>query len=230
MVDIIRKYSPVPLTPEQVDLMQKVADRLAEKNKVVNLTAITDENQTAELHFIDSIYPVSTGRISGRVLDVGSGGGFPGIPVAIATGLNVTCLDATRKKLDFIDETASALGLVNIHTLCGRAEELAQDKKHREKYDTVLSRGVARLNVLCEWCIPYVKLNGCFIAMKGSNAGEEVAEAENAIKTLGGELVDIIQYKLELSGHVHSLVIIKKVKPTPTVYPRRNSQIMKKPL
>lgn len=230
MIDIIKKHSPISLTGEQVDIMQAVYNRLVEKNRVLNLTAITNPVEVAELHFIDSLYPVSTGLVKGNVLDVGSGGGFPGIPVAVATGNNVTCLDATRKKLDFIEETADFLSLDNIRVLCGRAEELALKNEYREKYDTVLSRGVAKLNVLCEWCLPYVKPGGNFIAMKGSNAVEEANQVRNAIKLLGGEMVEIIQYKLELTGHDHALVIIRKTTNTPVTFPRRNSLIMKKPL
>ncbi|MFA7185703.1 MAG: 16S rRNA (guanine(527)-N(7))-methyltransferase RsmG, partial [Victivallales bacterium] len=176
MVDIISKYSPIPLTAEQLGKMRTVYEKLEEKNKVMNLTSIKSAADAAELHFIDSLYPLSTGLIKGDVLDVGSGGGFPGIPVAIASDTRVTCLDATKKKLDFIEETASETGIGNIGVLYGRAEELALDKACRDKYDTVLSRGVARLNVLCEWCLPYLKPNGYFIAMKGSSAAEEAQE------------------------------------------------------
>lgn len=230
MIDIISRESPVPLTERQLDMMRAVYEKLDEKNKVMNLTSINSAEEAAELHFVDSLHPLSTGLVKGTVLDVGSGGGFPGIPVAIASGTRVTCLDATRKKLDFIEETVSETGIANVSVLCGRAEELALDRTYREQYDTVLSRGVARLNVLCEWCLPYVKPNGHFIAMKGSNAAEEVREAKNAISVLGGELVDIMHYRLRLSGHEHTLVVIRKVAATPSGYPRRNSVIMKKPL
>lgn len=230
MTELIKKYSPLPLDDEKAEKMAKIYELLEEKNKVMNLTSIKTPEEAAELHFADSLYPLTTPYVRGRVLDVGSGGGFPAFPVAVYSGLDVTALDATAKKLDFIAETAKAVGLDNISTLCGRAEELSHDKKYRDSFDTVLSRGVARLNVLCEWCMPYVKPNGFFIALKGSNGEEEARDAENAVKTLGGKIVDMIRYDLPLSGHTHTLIVIAKESRTPDAYPRHNSQITKKPL
>lgn len=230
MTELIKKYSPLPLDEEKAGKMAKIYELLEEKNKVMNLTSIKAPEEAAELHFADSLYPLTTPYVKGRVLDVGSGGGFPAFPVAVYSGLDVTALDATAKKLDFIAETAKAVGLDNISTLCGRAEELSHDKKYRDSFDTVLSRGVARLNVLCEWCMPYVKPNGFFIALKGSNGEEEARDAENAVKTLGGKIVDMIRYDLPLSGHTHTLIVIAKESRTPDAYPRHNSQITKKPL
>lgn len=230
MTELIKKYSPLPLDDEKAGKMAKIYELLEEKNKVMNLTSIKTPEEAAELHFADSLYPLTTPYVRGRVLDVGSGGGFPAFPVAVYSGLDVTALDATAKKLDFIAETAKAVGLDNISTLCGRAEELSHDKKYRDSFDTVLSRGVARLNVLCEWCMPYVKPNGFFIALKGSNGEEEARDAENAVKTLGGKIVDMIRYDLPLSGHTHTLIVIAKESRTPDAYPRHNSQITKKPL
>ena len=230
MTEIIKTRSPVQLTEEQLCLMERVYEKLEEKNRVMNLTSIKSAEEAAELHFVDSLYALTEPRVKGKILDVGSGGGFPAFPVAIASGCDVTCLDATAKKLDFIKETAVSLGIDNIDTLCGRAEELSLDARYREKYDSVLSRGVARLNVLCEWCMPYVKPGGVFVALKGSAGREEAAEAENAIKTLGGKLEYIREYSLPSSGHTHTLVVISKVSRTPAIYPRHNSQITKKPL
>ncbi len=230
MIELIKKHSPLPLDDEKAEKMAKIYELLEEKNKVMNLTSIKTPEEAAELHFADSLYPLTTPYVKGKVLDVGSGGGFPAFPVAVYLGLDVTALDATAKKLDFIAETAKAAGLDNISTLCGRAEELSHDKKYRDSFDTVLSRGVARLNVLCEWCMPYVKPNGFFVAMKGSNGEEEARDAENAVKTLGGRIVDMIRYDLPLSGHTHTLIVIAKESRTPDAYPRHNSQITKKPL
>lgn len=230
MTELIKKYSPLPLDDEKAEKMAKIYELLEEKNKVMNLTSIKTPEEAAELHFADSLYPLTTPYVKGKILDVGSGGGFPAFPVAVFTGNEVTALDATAKKLDFISETAKTVGLPNIRTLCGRAEELSHDKKYRDSFDTVLSRGVAHLNVLCEWCLPYVKPNGYFVAMKGSNGEEEARDAENAVKVLGGKIVDIIKYDLSLSGHTHTLIIIAKTSRTPDAYPRHNSQITKKPL
>lgn len=230
LTDIIRELSPVPLTAGQLELMRGVFEKLEEKNRVMNLTAITTPEDAAELHFVDSLYALTDTRVRGKVLDVGSGGGFPAFPVAIASGCGMTCLDSTAKKLEFIKDTASSLGISNIDTLCGRAEELSLLAEYREKYDAVLSRGVARLNVLCEWCLPYVRPNGVFVALKGSAGREEADEAANAIKTLGGRLAYINEYTLPASGHTHTLVVVEKIGRTPKEYPRRNSIISKKPL
>ena len=230
MTDIIRRLSPVELTDEKLELMRGVYQKLEEKNRVMNLTSITDAAEAAELHFADSLYALTEPRVRGRVLDVGSGGGFPAFPVAIASGSDVTCLDATAKKLAFIKETALSLGINNVSTLCGRAEELSQKSEWREQFDSVLSRGVARLNVLCEWCLPYVKPNGVFVALKGSAGREEAEEALNAVKVLGGRLAYVSEYVLPGSGHTHTLVVIEKISRTPQIYPRRNSLISKRPL
>ncbi len=230
MVDIIKQYAPVKLTDAQLNQMRLVYDKLVKVNEVINLTSIKSETEAAELHFIDSLYPLTTGFIKGKVIDVGSGGGFPGLPVAIVSETQVTCLDAARKKLDFIAETAAFAGIGNLTTLCGRAEELSLNPAYREKFDVALSRGVAKLDILCEWCLPYVKQGGYFIAMKGPGFGAEVEKADRAMRILGGSLVSVMQYGLEISGHTHSLVIIKKIAGTPAGYPRRNALILKKPL
>ena len=230
MTEIIKTQSPVPLTDGQLGLMERVYEKLEEKNRVMNLTSIKTPEEAAELHFVDSLYALTEPRVKGKLLDVGSGGGFPAFPVAIASGFDVTCLDATAKKLDFIKETAASLGLRNVSVLNGRAEELSLDARYREKYDSVISRGVARLNVLCEWCLPYVRPGGVFAALKGSAGKEEAEEAANAIKTLGGKLEYVREYSLPSSGHTHTLVVISKASRTPVIYPRHNSQITKKPL
>ncbi|MEG1742973.1 MAG: 16S rRNA (guanine(527)-N(7))-methyltransferase RsmG, partial [Clostridia bacterium] len=196
MVDIILKHSPIEITSNQAEKMSEVCKLLLKKNEAVNLTAIKTEYDAAILHFVDSLYPLTTGKVKGSVLDVGSGGGFPAFPIAICSDLQVTALDATQKKLQFICETAAECKIENIKTLYGRAEELSHLPEYREKYDTVVSRAVAKMNVLCEWCIPYVKMGGYFIAMKGSKGTEEVEQAKKAIRFLGGKLVDIIDYNL----------------------------------
>ena len=209
---------------------QAFATCFLKKNKVMNLTAVKTPQAAAILHFADSLYALTAGEITGSVLDVGSGGGFPAFPVAAASGAQVTALDSTAKKLNFIKEAAAACGVTNIGTLCGRAEELSHRSECREAYDTVLARGVARLNVLCEWCMPFVRVGGRFIAMKGSRGEEELEEAQNAVKTLGGRAVLLKKYRLPDENRDYALIIIEKISATPEMYPRHNSKIERSPL
>lgn len=209
-----------------------IGSRLRDTNEVMNLTALTDEKGVALLHFWDSLTLLDTGLFkNASVIDVGCGGGFPSLPLALCSeNCVVTSNDSTAKKLSYVAETAAAAGIDNLKTLCGRAEELSREKEHRESYDIAVARGVARLNVLSEWCLPFVKVGGYFVAMKGEKGREEAAEAKKAIALLGGELVDIIDVAVPEYEYLHTLVIIKKIKHTPDTYPRKNSQIQKKPL
>ncbi len=222
--------SPTALSDSQINAMAKFCDLLLEKNRVMNLTAVKEPDKAAILHFADSLHAFDGGDITGRVLDVGSGGGFPAFPVAVMSGAEVTALDATAKKLDFIKSAAAACGVNTLNVLCGRAEERSRTSKHREAYDTVLARGVARLNILCEWCMPFVKVGGRFIAMKGSRGDEELAEAQNAVDILGGRVEKTIKYSLPNENRDYTLIIIEKIKNTPDLYPRPNSKIERKPL
>ncbi len=226
----LSEASPVPLEADTLDRMAGFCDLLLEKNKVMNLTAVKTPQAAAILHFADSLYALTAGGIIGRVLDVGSGGGFPAFPVAAVSGASVTALDSTAKKLNFIKEAAASCGVPNIDILCGRAEELSHRAEYREMYDVVLARGVARLNILCEWCIPFVKVGGRFIAMKGSRGEEELEEAQNAVKTLGGRVVLMKKYRLPEEDRDYSLIIIEKIRKTPDVYPRHNSKTERNPL
>ena len=221
-----------PLTDVQKKSLDTIGERLVATNEVMNLTAITDEKGVALLHFYDCLTLLETGLFKDKkIIDVGCGGGFPSLPLAACSeNCFVTANDSTAKKLAFVSDCARAAGLHNLETLCGRAEELSVNEKYREKFDISVSRGVARMNILCEWCLPFVKVGGYFVAMKGEKGSEETAEAENAIKLLGGELVDIINKTVPEYDYLHTLVVIKKIKPTPASYPRKNGQIMKKPL
>lgn len=229
--DLTKKYRN-SLTDEQCNALDIIGTELRDTNEKMNLTALTDEKGVGLLHFWDSLTLLDTDLFNNAsVIDVGCGGGFPSLPLALcAESCVITSNDATAKKLAFVAETAKKAGISNLKTLCGRAEELSVQKKHRENYDIAVSRGVARLNILCEWCMPFVKNGGYFVAMKGEKGGEEALEAKNAIKILGGELVDIINIKVPEFEYLHTLIIIKKTAPTPKDYPRRNSQIQKKPL
>lgn len=229
--EITKKYRG-SLSESECGSLDIIGQELCETNKQMNLTALTDEKGVALLHFWDSLTLLDTKLFeNARVIDIGCGGGFPSLPLALcAKSCEIVSNDATAKKLNYVAETAKKAGISNLSTLCGRAEELALLPEHRECYDIAVARGVARLNILCEWCMPFVKTGGYFVAMKGEKGREEADEAKNAIKILGGELVDIIDIKVPEYDYLHTLVIIKKVSHTPKLYPRKNSVIKKKAL
>ncbi len=221
----------ISLTDEQTKLFEKLAELLVEQNKTMNLTAITDPDGIAVKHFADSISALSAYDFAenAKVLDVGTGAGFPSIPLLIARpDLEMTMIDSTAKKLKYVASTVETLGLTAevLHT---RAEEAGQNKEYREKFDIVCSRAVAALNVLCEYCLPFVKVGGVFLAMKAAKAQEEIADAKNAIKTLGGNIVAEKSFTLSDGGE-RTIVVIKKISQVPPKYPRVSAQIAKKPL
>ena len=202
-------------------------------NQKMNLTAITDPTDMDIKHFADSLSPIVTGKLGGRkkLIDIGTGAGFPGVPLKLWNNdLEVTLMDSLNKRITFLDEVIAALGLENIHAVHGRAEELALKPDYREKYDVCISRAVASLDVLSEYCIPFVKQGGYFIAMKGPSAGEEVRLAEKAIEILGGKIEDIREVTLPDTELKHVLVLIKKEKSTPAKYPRGGGKPRSSPL
>jgi len=226
---ILSENSPVELTKEQISIFKTIADLLSVEGEKYNLTALKTESDVALLHFVDSLTLFSNNLIKSgsNLIDVGCGAGFPALVVgAYDTSVNVTALDSTKKKVDFVSLCADRAKLDNIFGLCARAEECGK----RECFDTVLSRGVARLNVLTELCLPLVKLGGTFVAMKGSMGKEEAEEAKRAIELCGGVLENIHTVKIPTVEHNHTLVVIRKISPTPTQYPRQYSKISKKPL
>ncbi|PKM62899.1 MAG: 16S rRNA (guanine(527)-N(7))-methyltransferase RsmG [Firmicutes bacterium HGW-Firmicutes-21] len=229
IVEITKKY--YPLTDEQTEELTIIAELLTEMNGVLNLTALKSEEEIAVLHFFDSLTLLKTGLFSGKsIIDIGCGGGFPSFPLAVCSqDCNVTANDSTAKKLHFVAETAKKAGITNLSTLEGRAEELAHTVR-RESFDIAVARGVAKLNILCELCLPLVKKGGHFIAMKGNRGAEELADAERAIKTLGGRTVNIINNEIPLFDRTHTLIIIEKINATSKEYPRQYSKIIKKPL
>lgn len=221
----------IEISDDKLELFSKLSYLLVEQNKTMNLTAITDPDGIAVKHFADSISALSAYDFpqGAKVLDVGTGAGFPSIPLLIARpDLNMTMIDSTAKKLKYVASTVEELGLVAevLHT---RAEEAGQNKEYRESFDIVCSRAVAALNVLCEYCLPFVKVGGVFLAMKGAKAQEEIADAKNAIKTLGGQIVDEKSFTLSDGGE-RTIVVIKKISHVPPKYPRVSAQIAKKPL
>lgn len=219
------------LTDEQIKSFEKLSELLVDQNKTMNLTAITDPDGIAVKHFADSISALSAYDFAenAKVLDVGTGAGFPSIPLLIARpDLEMTMIDSTAKKLKYVASTVEALGLTAevLHT---RAEEAGQNKEYREKFDIVCSRAVAALNVLCEYCLPFVKVGGVFLAMKAAKAQEEIADAKNAIKVLGGKIIAEKSFTLSDGGE-RTVIVIKKISQVPPKYPRVSAQIAKKPL
>jgi len=231
IISITKQYLP-DLADASCARLEVIADRLIEMNKHLNLTALTADEEVAMLHFYDSLTLLQSGLFDGEwsVLDVGCGGGFPSLPLAACTDCRVTSNDATAKKLGFVKDAAHAAGIDSLVTLCGRAEELGRDATYRDSFDRVVSRGVARMNILCEWCMPFVKVGGYFVAMKGNHGREELEEAQTAIAKLGGEIVSVIDTPIPVFDRSHTLLIIKKIAPTDELYPRPNGRIMKKPL
>lgn len=219
----------VPLNVMALDRFELMEQRLQRWNAHTNLTAITEPEEIVIKHFVDSLTVLSAVELphGARVADVGCGAGFPGLPLLFARpDLDVSFIDSVGKKLGFIKETLKYEGLV-AEVMHGRAEDFGHDGDYREHYDAVVSRAVAALNELCEYCLPLVKVGGVFVAMKG--AEDETALGANAIEKLGGELYDVKRITLP-NGDKRSLVIIKKISQTPTKYPRRAKKITSKPL
>ena len=204
---------------------------LVEWNEKINLTAITDPEGIALKHFYDSLYPFTLTDIDqgASVIDVGTGAGFPSCPLKIMRNdLNLTLLDSLNKRIGFLRKISEELNL-NADCVHGRAEELGKTVENREKYDIACARAVANLSELCEYCLPFVRINGKFIALKGSSGREELNDAKNAMKILGGELELLKEYTLP-NGDGRTLIVIKKIAPTPEKYPRNKGQMKKKPL
>jgi len=220
----------VPLSAGDADRLEHYWAAVEAKNRVMNLTAITGEDDAARLHFLDCVGLLSVCPARGAVLDVGTGAGFPGVPLAVlCPDARLTLLDATEKKLRFVDETCRALA-IPAACLAGRAEELGRDGLYRERFDVVVSRAVARLSLLAELCLPFVRPGGLFVAMKGAGAEEELAEAANALALLGGEPAEIRTYAIPGADVTRHAVIVRKAAATPDKYPRAWGRIKKAPL
>ena len=203
---------------------------LEERNKVMNLTAISGTEDVARLHFLDCAALLGLADLAGKkVIDVGTGAGFPGLALKIACpAMELTLLDSLDKRINFLKNTCEKLGFDDVTCIHSRAEEIPAG--FRQGFDFALSRAVARLNLLCELCLPYVKKGGAFIAMKGSDLEEELAEARRCIRTLGGQVEKKIDYTIPGTDVTHCALIIRKVTDTPAKYPRRWAQIKKSPL
>lgn len=221
----------IPLDESGCSRLCEYGRLLLEKNQVMNLTAITQPEAVARLHFCDCLAITKYVPLQGKsLIDVGCGAGFPGLPLKIAQPkLDLTLLDSLGKRVDWLDETCHALGL-EASCVNGRAEDMALLPEYRERFDIATARAVARLNILAELCLPFVKVGGCFAAMKGIDSEEEIAEAKAAIKLLGGKIEAVEDYDLPGAEAPHRLVIIRKLTGTPRQYPRRYAKIKKEPL
>ena len=210
--------------------MARYAQLLLETNQVMNLTAITDPTDVAALHFLDSAALLTLTDLKGKtVADVGTGAGFPGLPLKIAEpSIHLTLLDAQGKRVRFLETVCAQLGLTGVACVHGRAEEFAADR--RESFDIVTSRAVAALPVLCELCLPLVKVGGCFLAMKSVDSDAELDSAKHALDLLGGQVETLRDYQIPGTNVYHRLVVIKKFRKTPEKYPRAFAKIKKKPL
>ena len=213
-----------------IPALLRYAEALVEKNKVMNLTAITEPADIATLHFLDcaALLPLADWADK-RVADVGTGAGFPGMPLRILEpSIRLTLLDSLNKRIDFLKEVCADLGLEDVAGVHGRAEEFAAE--HRESFDIVTSRAVANLQMLCELCLPLVKEGGYFLSMKAVDSDAELKAAYTAIKTLGGQVEQVKDYVIPGTEVTHRLIFIKKVGPTPKKYPRAFAKIKKAPL
>lgn len=204
---------------------------LLEWNEKINLTAITEQNDIILKHFIDSITINKYIEPSNSIIDIGTGAGFPGIPLKIMNqNKKITLVDSLNKRINFLNEVCKEISLENIQCIHARAEELASDLEYRENYETVVSRAVARLNVLIEYMLPFVKKGGLCICMKGPNIDRELEEAKNAIKVLGGKIKSVESFFLPDSDIERNVIIIEKVAETPKKYPRKAGLPSKQPI
>lgn len=234
MIDKIRftdlcEKNGITLDNTALDRFDLFARLLVEWNKKMNLTAITEPQEIEVKHFLDCLLVQKYFDFSSvkTAVDIGAGAGFPSIPLLICNeNVEFTLVDSLNKRLDFLSVVCKELG-INANLIHSRAEELGQDADFRENFDLALARAVAPMNVLSEYCLPFVKSGGSFIALKGSN--DDITPAQNAIRTLGGELVNNISYKLN-NEDIRTLAIVKKISQTPTQYPRKPKKISTKPL
>lgn len=234
--DLMKKAAldvEMEFTEAQYEQFIKYMRLLQEWNEKINLTAITEDEEVVKKHFIDCIkaFKSDTIKNANTVIDVGTGAGFPGLPIAIMNPeVKVTLLDSLNKRINFLNLVVRELGLKNVTTIHSRAEDGARRPELREKFDVATSRAVANMAVLSEFCMPYVKKEGYFVALKGPSIDEELENGRNAIKILGGELKGIIEISIEETDLKHNIVEVKKVKNCPKTYPRKAGTVNKKPL
>lgn len=212
--------------------LEKYAKIMLKYNEVMNLTAITDPDEIREKHFLDSVTLVLSGKLEKgcSLIDIGAGAGFPSVPVKVVRDdIKLTMLDSLNKRVNFLNEVITELKMENAVAIHSRAEDAGKDKKLRERFDVATARAVADLAVLAEYALPFVKVGGYFVAMKGNSPEEEINNAKKAIREMGGEIEKVEEVLLP-SGIKHSLVIIRKVIPTPSKYPRKAGKPSKEPI
>lgn len=239
--DLLNEKAPlieVPLSGEDITALKTYAAMLREKNKVMNLTNITDDEGIAVRHFVDSLTIIpfirdeqkKQNRDNLSIIDVGTGAGFPGIPVKIAVKeLELTLLDSLQKRIGFLDDVVKAVDLDKTKTVHSRAEDAGHDSKYRGKYDISVARAVAALPILCEYCLPFVKKGGIFLAMK-AKSDEEVESSANAVYKLGGKIEKVEKFVLPGTDMERSVIVIRKISDTPSQYPRKAGTPSKNPL
>ena len=223
----------ITITLEQCDKLYRFYEMVTEKNKVMNLTAITDYEEFVIKHFVDSLMITKVMDMTGTmtVLDIGTGAGFPGVPIKIVyPETKVLLLDSLNKRLNFLNEVIEELDLKDIATIHSRAEELQAKGEYRENFDLCVSRAVSALPTLSEYCLPYVKLGGKFIAYKATGADEEIEASKTAIRVLGGEIKETTHFTIKDTDYIRVLISIEKVKNTPKKYPRSGGKPSKNPL
>lgn len=230
--EIFRKLD-IAFSPDKEDKLSGYMDEILELNQHINLTAITDRDEFIRKHYIDSLLCVSYDEFKNakNIIDVGTGGGFPGVPLAVAfPEKNFVLIDSLNKRIKIINELCEKLGIMNVRAVHGRAEELARKKDMRDSFDLCVSRAVANMSTLTEYCLPFVKKGGNFIAYKGPECGSEIAAASRAIKFLGGRLTHEESPVFEGSDFEHKLIFIKKEKNTESKYPRKAGTPSKEPI
>lgn len=218
----------LPIKEEQIEQFTTYSALLKEWNENINLTAIVDDDGIAVKHFLDSVLPLAHVKVEegASLADVGTGAGFPGLPIKILRpDLKVTLIDSLQKRIRFLDAVCKDLDLKDVTCVHGRAEELGKESSYREQFDVLVSRAVANLKVLCEYCLPFVKVGGIFVALKAQDLDEELAEAKPMIGTLGGKVEAVIDAPLPQSDMIRKLVVISKTSPTPPQFPRRANKI-----
>ncbi len=227
------KQLNITMTEKQANKFILYMELLLQHNENVNLTAITDKDEIIVKHFLDSLIPMSVLKIEDntKIIDVGTGAGFPSIPLKIMLpNVHFVLLDSLNKRINFLDEVIQKLDLKNIETVHGRSEDYGQNDEFREQFDFVVSRAVANMAVLSEFCLPFIKLNGQFIALKGKSAENEIENGLKAITTLGGEIKNVEKIKLPYTNILREIVVIDKMFETPTKYPRKAGKVTKKPI
>ena len=221
MIELSKKID-MSITEMQIKKFFEYMQLLLEWNEKINLTAITEVNDIILKHFIDSLTIIKYIKESDKIIDVGTGAGFPGIPIGIMNSkIDITLLDSLNKRINFLNEVCNKLDLKNIKTIHGRAEDFGQNIDTREKFDIAMSRAVANMTTLVEYLLPFVKVGGCAICMKGPEIDEELSKAEFAIKELGGKVEKVENFVLPNSDIERNIVIIKKISDTPNKYPRK---------